>query len=223
MNEPLILTRTQNTDEYIAELKLALDKNMDCGTTHYNLAVALVSKGLWEEAKGEFLAAIQSSPSLAEAYVDLGGLYFQQGDVENCIRLNLDAIKVRPKFSVPYGNVGFAYLQKGDVDAAIDILEKAVEINPQFVQAQTTLASAYFMKGRVEDSIAASLKALELAPHFGVAHNNLALGYLEKGEHRKAIQHLDLAAANGFAVDPEFLKELEPYRSKDNGSSNQNG
>jgi hypothetical protein len=68
------------------------------------------------------------------------------------------------------------------------------------------------MKGRVEDSIVASLKALELAPHFGVAHNNLALGYLEKGEHRKAIEHLDLAAANGFAVDPKFFKELEPYR-----------
>ncbi len=212
MTKPLTLTRTQNTDEYIEELKIALAKNMDCGNTHYNLAVALLSKGLWEEAKGEFMAAIQSSPSLAEAYVDLGGLYFQQGDLENCIRLNLEAIKVRPKFSVPYGNVGFAYLQKGDVDAAIDTLEKAMEINPQFVQALTTLASAYFMKGRVEDSIAASLKALELAPHFGVAHNNLALGYLEKGDRRKAIEHLDQAAAHGFAVDPEFLKELEPYR-----------
>ena len=64
--------RVQTTEEYIADLKTGLAKNPDCGTTHYNLAVALVKQGDWDEAVEEFQAAIESSPTLVEAYVDLG-------------------------------------------------------------------------------------------------------------------------------------------------------
>ncbi|MFH0788207.1 MAG: tetratricopeptide repeat protein, partial [Pseudomonadota bacterium] len=77
-----IKRQAQTTEEYIEELKEALTKNPDCGTSHYNLAVALIKQERWEEAIHEFQEAIQSSPSLAEAYVDLGGIYFQQGDLE---------------------------------------------------------------------------------------------------------------------------------------------
>ena len=68
------------------------------------------------------------------------------------------------------------------------------------------------MQGRLDDSIAAANKALELDPTFAVAHNNLALAYFEKGAYKEAVEHCDKALANGFDVEPEFLKELEQYR-----------
>ncbi|MBI4767628.1 MAG: hypothetical protein HY787_24045, partial [Deltaproteobacteria bacterium] len=42
--------RAQTTEEYIGELKEALSRNPDCGTSHYNLAVAFIKQGFWDEA-----------------------------------------------------------------------------------------------------------------------------------------------------------------------------
>jgi hypothetical protein len=40
----------------------------------------------------------------------------------------------------------------------------------------------------------------------------LALAYFEKEAYQEAIEHCDKAVANGFNVEPKFLKALEPYR-----------
>jgi tetratricopeptide (TPR) repeat protein len=210
------MKRTQTTGktskEYIEEQIATLAKNPECGTTHYNLAIGLIKEQKWDEAKEELLAAVDSCPTLGEAYVALGGIHFHKGDLDACIGFNQQAIKVRPKLAPAYGNVGFAYLQKGEPHAAVEFLEKAVSINPQFVQGFCSLASAYFMLGRLEDCIAAAKKALELEPTFAVAYNNLALAYFEKGAYKEAVEHSDKALAHGFDVEPKFLEALEAYR-----------
>ena len=42
-----------NADEHIARLRNQLTQNDECGTTHYNLAVALMGKKEYDEAKLE--------------------------------------------------------------------------------------------------------------------------------------------------------------------------
>jgi tetratricopeptide (TPR) repeat protein len=103
-------------------------------------------------------------------------------------------------------------LQQGEPEAALEHLKKAVSLNPKFIQAYSSLASAYFMLGRLDECIAAAKKALALEPTFAVAHNNLALAYFEQGAYKEAVAHCDKAVEYGFEVNPEFLKELEPYR-----------
>jgi tetratricopeptide (TPR) repeat protein len=186
--------------ERIAELRQALDSNSECGTSHYNLAVALMGAQRFAEAEEALHRAIDCSPSLAEAYAMLGGLCLRSGDLDGCLDWNRRAVKARPGFSEGYGNIGFVQLQRGDVDAAISALEKATHFNFRFVQALTTLANAYLMAGRVQDSIATNLKVIDLEPNFAVAHNNLAIAYLEQGQFDKAAQHLKLAEENGYPV-----------------------
>ena len=93
------------------------------------------------------------------------------------------------------------------------MLQVAVKKDPKFVQALSTLGSAYLRQGKIEESIECSKKAVDIAPDFAVAHNNLAIAYLEKGEFKKAVEHCDKAVEFGFDVHPNFLKELEAYRS----------
>ena len=69
----------KNADEQIARLRQALVQNAECGTTHYNLAVALIGKQEFVEAEKELHDAIDCSPTMAEAYVQLGGLCLQRG------------------------------------------------------------------------------------------------------------------------------------------------
>ncbi|MCP4762198.1 MAG: tetratricopeptide repeat protein, partial [archaeon] len=93
---------SNNVDEHIAQLKNALLKNEECGTTHYNLAVAYMGKQEYAEAENELHEAIDCSPSLAEAYVLLGGICLQRKDLEGCFRFNQRATKARAGFAEGY-------------------------------------------------------------------------------------------------------------------------
>ena len=206
------MEKAKNVEEYIARQRAGIASNPDCGTSHYNLAVALIGLKQFEEAEKELQEAVNCSPGLAEAYVQLGGLCLQRGDIDGCLQYNKQAIHSRAGFSEGYGNIGFIHLQKGNLDEAIAALKKAIAYNSNFLQAYTTLANAYLIKNLVVESIEANLKALEIEPNFAIAHNNLAIAYMENGQFDKAVEHCDMAVKLGYAVAPEILKELEQYR-----------
>lgn len=206
------MTKAENADVYIAQQRAALATNPECGTTRYNLAVALLGQRKYEEAENELHEALNCSPTLAEAYVQLGGIRLQRGDLEGCLDFNKKAVQARAGFAEGYGNIGFVYLQQGKLDEAIAALEKAVKYNTRFLQAYTTLANAYLMKGMISESIEVNLKVLSMEPDFAVAHNNLAIAYLENGQPELAVAHCDKAVEQGFTVAPEIIRELEPYR-----------
>ncbi len=212
----------KSADEQIIRLKSQLTGNDECGTTHYNLAVALMGKQEYAEAERVLHDAIDCSPTLAEAYVLLGGICLQRNDLEGCYRYNQRATKARAGFAEGYGNMAFVLLQMIDgknpkedeekMDKAVKNLKKAIIHNKNFVQAYTTLGTAYFMKGLVREGIEANLEAIKIAPDFPVAHNNLAVGYLEAGEFDKAIAHCDKAETLGYTVPEQLKEELLPHR-----------
>ncbi|MFP4474176.1 MAG: tetratricopeptide repeat protein [Desulfatibacillaceae bacterium] len=202
----------RTADEYINIYRAAVAKNPECGTSRYNLAIGLIGKQLYEEAEQQLYAAIENSPSLAEAYVQLGGLCLARGDLDGCQDWNQRAIKARAGFSEGYGNLGFVHMQKGEPEKAEWYLKKAIAYNAHFIQAFVTLATAYYAQGLVDESIAACEKALSLDETFAVAHNNLAIAYVDKGDYEKAIKHADLAREYGFDVPEGLMKDLEPHR-----------
>ena len=75
-------------DEYIIELRQRLSQNPECAVTHYNLGIAFIKKQKWEEAIYEFNRALEESPDFVEALVNMGGIYFQLGDIEKSIEVN---------------------------------------------------------------------------------------------------------------------------------------
>ncbi len=198
-----------NVEEYIAVQRAAIASNPECGTSHYNLAVGLLGQKNYEEAEKELLEAIDCSPTLAEAYVLLGGIALQRGDLEGCLSFNKRAINVRAGFSEGWGNIGFVNLQLGRVDDAIHALEKAISYNPKFIQAVSTLANAYLMQNDLDKSIELNFRALEIDPGFAIAHNNLAISYMEKGDKELATTHFAKATEMGYATAPELLADLE--------------
>jgi tetratricopeptide (TPR) repeat protein len=212
-----------SADEKIAMMREQISKNPECGTSHYNLAVALMGKKEYAEAEAVLHEAVDCSPSLAEAYVLLGGICLQRNDLEGCFRYNQRATKARAGFAEGFANMAFVLLQLVDgkdskedeekVDKAIKHLKKAIIHNKHFIQAYTTLSTAYFMKGLVKEAIKANQEALGVEPNFPIAHNNLAVAYLELEDYGNAIKHCDEAARLGFEVAPDLLAELAPHRS----------
>ena len=206
------MVHSKNVEEFIAKQRAAIASNPECGTSHYNLAVGLIGLQKYDEAEKELLQAVECSPTLAEAYVQLGGICLHRGDLEGCLKYNQIAVKSRAAFSEGWGNIGFVHLQRGEVDEAIRALQKAITYNSSFIQAYTSLGNAYLMKGLVTESIEANLKAISLHPDFAIAHFNLVLGYLEKGEFDKAVEHCDRAKDLGYEVPPQVLAEVDAHR-----------
>ena len=203
------MAKPQNIQEYLTKYRAAVAQNPECGTSHYNLAVGLLGARLYDEAEREFILAIENSPSLAEAYVQLGGICLQRGDLEGCLSWNKRAVNARAGFAEGYGNIGFVNLQLGKLEEAVFALRKAIKWNPKFLQARANLANAYLMQGEVDDSISENKTVLEQEPLFSIAHNNLAIAYMEKGEHALAKEHLQKAIELGYEVSPELRKEIE--------------
>jgi tetratricopeptide (TPR) repeat protein len=199
----------ENIDDYIAGLEEKLEKNDQCATSHYNLGVAYLSKRRFDQAKTSFLRAAERSPAMAEAYVQLGGLAMNDGDIEGCLKMNQAAVKARGRFAVPHSNIGFCLLQMGQVDEAIKALRQAIKLDPKFVQAYGTMGSALFMAGEVDDSIEMSKRAIELHPKFGPAWNNLALAYLEKDDAAQAMNCVKQAEDCNYEVHPGLIAEIE--------------
>jgi tetratricopeptide (TPR) repeat protein len=203
------MVQAKNAEEFMAKARQAIASNPDCGTSHYNLAVALMGQKRFEEAEESLHMAVNCSPTLAEAYVLLGGISLQRGDLEGCLKYNKNAINARAGFAEGHGNIGFVYLQMGKLEDAIHHLEKAVRWNIRFIQAYANLANAYLMNGQLEESLQTNLKLLELEPNFAVAHNNLAILYLEKGVYDLAAEHCAKAKELGYQVAEEIESEIK--------------
>lgn len=204
--------RYDNVDEYIEDLKQEIPKKDKCATHWYNLGLAFLSKRDFTAAEEAFLNALRQSPHLAEAYVQLGGICMERGDMEGCLRYNQEAANCRPKFAIPQSNIAFVHLQNGEPDKAIAALEKALKWDPSFVQARNALATAQFMKGNLEASEKTCRDLLADQPEFAPAWQNLALALFEQGRHDEAINACDRARELGHEIPEGFLEELKPYR-----------
>ncbi len=90
--------------------------------------------------------------------------------------------------------------------------ERTIKFKPNTPRVYYNLGIVYAELGRTEEAIQMYQKAIELAPDYFLAHNNLAVVYYSRQEYELAIRHADLAAKIGYAVSPEFLRLLRPYR-----------
>ena len=159
-------------------------------------------------AEEALLNAVRNSPHLAEAYVQLGGICLERGDLEGCLRYNEEAAQCRAKFPVPWSNIAFVHLQRGEPDKAITALKKALKWDPDFVQAKNALTTAYYMQGDFEACEKLCKEILDKEPGFAPAWNNMALAQFDLGKYAEARQSADKAAELGFEVPEGFLEEL---------------
>ena len=197
--------RYDDIDEYIADLKMEIAANEQCANHHYNLGLALLSKRDFVGAEEALLNAVRNSPHLAEAYVQLGGICLERGDLEGCLRYNEEAAQCRAKFPVPWSNIAFVHLQRGEPDKAITALKKALKWDPDFVQAKNALTTAYYMQGDFEACEKLCKEILDKEPAFAPAWNNMALAQFDLGKYAEARQSAEL----GFEVPEGFLEELK--------------
>ncbi len=182
---------------YIKFLKEQLAFEPQSAAVHYNLGLAYSHKGLTAEAVSEFKQAIECDPELAEAYVNLGGLY-AEGEPEKSIEANLKALEINPDLGPAHSNLAFGYLRGGLPEKAVIHGERALELMPGSPRAYQLLAAAHIEAGQLEASVELSRKMIQEGLFTGAAHFNLSIALRAMGEEVEAEEHARAARELGY-------------------------
>lgn len=182
---------------YIKFLKERIAFEPHSATLHYNLGLAYSHKGLTGEAISEFKQALECDPNLAEAYVNLGGLY-AEAEPAKSIEANMRALEINPDLGPAHSNLAFGYLRGGEPEKAVAHGKRALELMPGSPKAYQLLAAAYLESGQAQASADLSMKMIEADDSYAVAHSNLAVALRALGRDREADEHAQRALQLGY-------------------------
>ncbi len=154
----------------------------------------LLAKGQVEEARTAFEEAIESDPEDARAWLDLGLVYEEMGDLPGAERAYRRSSEIDRNFAEPYNNLGVLQRERGELADAIQTLERAAALDPALGPARFNLALAYEDAGDSENAEREYLAAIQALPNDPVPRINLAILYLDTDRPDDAIAQLEVAA-----------------------------
>ena len=93
------------TENAIRSYKQSMRYGIDDAALHYNMGLGLLKLSRWEDAKNEFLRALEQEPNLAEAYNTLGYLDEAMDDLESAVAMYKKALAVKPDYKIARENM----------------------------------------------------------------------------------------------------------------------
>jgi tetratricopeptide (TPR) repeat protein len=205
---------TDRPEEAVASLRRALSlvtgppyDEVQRGSIHYNLALALRRAGDAEQAAVHFAEAEQASGRVAEGARERLARYLadepepQSGgsaaanefaplaELAPAQRAELVG-RVTAALCRAYLNLGVMHAQAERFGRAAELLEQAAEVDPAFPQLQRSLGIAYFNAQQFEKAQAPLARARQEAPQDDAVRRMLALSFLNAGAYVEAAELL---------------------------------
>jgi tetratricopeptide (TPR) repeat protein len=123
-----------------------LTGEMDAAEAHYRQAIALPIAGILKLG----------------AYLNLGALLKQKGDLEGAIAQYEAAARIDPTQPMTYFNLGVVHRARGYLEPALRAYEYAIVLDPNYGVAYQNLGVVLFKLGRLPESKRALEKAIAL-------------------------------------------------------------
>lgn len=135
---------------------------------------------------------------IADAYFNLGNLYYEAGEYEKAIGPLQKAVAQRPYDSDAHYTLGNAYDKLKRYPEATKEFELMTQIEPKNDMVFYNLANAYLYQKKYEQASAQYQKAISLNPKNGGAHYGIGLAYLNLRKSKEATE----AFQQAINVDP---------------------
>jgi tetratricopeptide (TPR) repeat protein len=167
---PLLSGLTYARNEvWLSELSLwadAVQKSPNKARAHNNYGSGLFAlrNKVSEKAKREFETAIQLSPGWAKPYHNRAVCYFQEGDYDQAIALDLEAIKRKPDYKNALYQLGRSYSKLNQWGNARVYLERLTGMSPgsRYVSAYLDLLEVYLKLGLEDNALDVASKMRQL-------------------------------------------------------------
>jgi superkiller protein 3 len=154
---------------------------------YFYQGITLVEQTQLKEAESSFRKALELDPNYAEARVNLGLVYHQEGKPDQAINELNQAIRINPNLVEAHFNLGVLQQAKGQLDLAIASYTTATRLDPNNAAAFYNLGVALRSKGRETEATIAYKEAIRLNPDYGGARVGLGANLSEQGQVDEAI------------------------------------
>ena len=158
-----------------------------------SLGLALVSRGMAEDAVAHYREALRIKPDYAEVHNNWAVALRALGRNDEAVEHLGRALALNPDMASAHVNLGNALLAKGEVDAAIAHYGKALRAQPDLFAAEEALGFALDRLGRHDEAIAHFRRALLLRPDYAAPHLSLGIALSATGAFDEAIAQLNEA------------------------------
>lgn len=118
------------------------------GRKHFAAARQAQDAGSLDRAVEEYLETIRIQPGFAEAYNNLGLIYYVQGKFTESASALSSGLQIKPTLIGANLYLGVDYIKSGHANEAIPYLRRAVRLEPGNKDAQSWLGTAYWESGR---------------------------------------------------------------------------
>lgn len=157
-----------------------------------------------KRAESSFKDALKIDSECVAAYLYLGDLYYEMGNIDNAISAWRRIITLYPEMAyITFRRLEKAFYEKGKFEKIVDLYNDVLERNPRDVKTIMTLANIQRKKGDIDEALRLCQTALELEPNSRRVKQALARLYYEKGETERSLQAM-VEAFNGFSSDEEY-------------------
>jgi tetratricopeptide (TPR) repeat protein len=173
-------------------IEKALELEPELAEAYYERAELYIEDDKWELAERDLARVIQLDPNNVDALSRLGTRKISQGDLEEGVRLVLEAwsretINDLDEYNA-INSIALRYYRIGEIDSAYSVIERSLEINPIQPDLLTNLAGASTMNGKLERSNDYYNRILKLNPEDYFAMREMARNLTWLGEYEKAIE-----------------------------------
>jgi len=170
------------------------------------LGTAYDSMGDMKRAASNYRRSIEVSPN-ANAYSNLGTLYYREGRFAESVGAFSEALKVDSNSALRHRNLGDAYRKVGEEAKAIDSYRKAVDLsrealraNPRDAVTVAKLAVYEAKLGKSREAATDIARAIALAPTSADVLYREAVVLALSGKRDEGLRALEAALAHGYSV-----------------------
>ena len=184
------------------------------GFLRNQLGTETAREGDREAASGMFREAIGIDPKTAPAYLNLGDMHFDRGDMSAAIVAWEGLVQTIPERAyLAFERLERAYAVAGAPQRFVALCEQLIARNPQDWRARLALSRHYAAAGRSRDAFDLLLAALPHNPHGLVVHQEIMRALLELGLDADLVRHYVGETRDAvFYLDPHVCTHCR-YRS----------
>lgn len=166
---------------------LEIDPNR--ATYHYLSGLVSLEAGAFEAAREALTEAIRLREGrYAEAWLQLGALEREVGDLEAAKEAYRQALEARPRYATAWNSLGLIHLDLAELDEAEAAFRRAAELEEGYTAPWSNLARVYSEHGRHDEAVEAYRHALELNPEDRLTRLRLGIAYRRAGREEDAIR-----------------------------------
>jgi tetratricopeptide (TPR) repeat protein len=161
-----ILLQTGKTDDALHTLEQGVKGNPANAFGHFQLGMAYLAKGNTNQAEGEWRAAVQIRPDLADAWVALGRSAADRRDWKELETIAVQLMKVSPGALGGYLFHATARMNEGDAAGAEADLQQLIRIFPDNPLGYAKLGQLRAFTKRWNEAEVQYWEALNRTPNF---------------------------------------------------------